>query len=99
MASPNREQLISFSGKDPERYYTGCVKTKFVCKLVEQCLPYWHSDRFMFTCTGRVGGRALCYKSEGRVFDSLWCHWNFSLTYFLGGKGGRAYGWNLTTFM
>ena len=24
--------------------------------------------------------KALCYKSEGRLFDSRWCHWNFSLT-------------------
>jgi len=23
---------------------------------------------------------ALCYKSEGRGFDSRWCHWNFLLT-------------------
>ena len=23
---------------------------------------------------------ALRYKSEGRRFDSQWCHWNFSLT-------------------
>jgi hypothetical protein len=23
---------------------------------------------------------ALRYKSEGHGFDSLWCHWNFSLT-------------------
>jgi len=23
---------------------------------------------------------ALRYKPEGRVFDSRWCHWNFSLT-------------------
>jgi hypothetical protein len=23
---------------------------------------------------------ALCYKSEGRGFDSQWCQWNFSLT-------------------
>jgi len=22
----------------------------------------------------------LCYKSEGRWFDSRWCHWNFSFT-------------------
>jgi len=21
----------------------------------------------------------LCYKSEGRWFNSRWCHWNFSL--------------------
>jgi len=24
--------------------------------------------------------KMLCYKSEGRWFDSSWCHWNFSLT-------------------
>ena len=24
---------------------------------------------------------ALRYKSEGRGFDSRWCHWNFSLTW------------------
>jgi hypothetical protein len=26
---------------------------------------------------------ALRYKSEGRAFDSQWCHWNFSLTKFV----------------
>ena len=25
--------------------------------------------------------KVLCYKWEGRWFDSRWCHWNFSLTY------------------
>jgi hypothetical protein len=24
---------------------------------------------------------ALRYKSEGRMLDSRWCHWNFLLTY------------------
>jgi len=24
--------------------------------------------------------KVLCYKSEGRWFDSRWCHLNFSLT-------------------
>jgi len=24
--------------------------------------------------------KALCYKSEGRLFDPSWRHWNFSLT-------------------
>ena len=34
----------------------------------------------------RLGGprwqsvKVLCYKSEGRWFDSRWSHWNFSLT-------------------
>jgi hypothetical protein len=32
---------------------------------------------------GARGGavvEALRYKPEGRVIDSQWCHWNFSLT-------------------
>ena len=42
---------------------------------------------------------ALCYKAEGRGFDSRWCHWNFLIydpsgrTVALcgtGGKGGRC---------
>jgi len=24
--------------------------------------------------------KVLCYKIEGRWFDSIWCYWNFSLT-------------------
>jgi len=24
--------------------------------------------------------KVLCYKSEGRWFDPIWCQWNFSLT-------------------
>ena len=45
---------------------------------------------------------ALRYESEGRGFDSRWCHWNFSASngnenqeYLLGSKGGRCLG--LTT--
>ena len=33
--------------------------------------------------TGDRGGtvvKVLCYKSEGRWFDPIWCHWNMSLT-------------------
>ena len=33
-----------------------------------------HRDR------GSTVVKMLCYKSEGRWFDSRWCHWNFSLT-------------------
>jgi hypothetical protein len=29
---------------------------------------------------GGAAVKVLCYKSEGRWFDSRWCHWNFSLT-------------------
>jgi hypothetical protein len=32
------------------------------------------------TADGGTVVKVLCYKSEGRWFDSRWCHWNFSLT-------------------
>ena len=37
----------------------------------------------VITCRGYAVAQlveALRYKSEGRGFDSRWCHWNFSLT-------------------
>ena len=44
-----------------------------------------HITGFGNVCTGQGdrGGtvvKVLCYKSEGRWFDSRQCHWNFSLT-------------------
>ena len=44
------------------------------------------TERFVFLYTIYAGTavaqlvEALRYKSEGRGFDSRWCHWNFSLT-------------------
>jgi len=43
------------------------------CAITSHTLSYW----------GYVVAQlveALRYKPEGRGFDSLWCHWNFSLT-------------------
>jgi hypothetical protein len=31
------------------------------------------------TADGGTMVKVLCYKSEGRWFNSRWCHWNFSL--------------------
>ena len=31
---------------------------------------------------GGVVVKVLRYKPAGRGFDSRWCHWNFSVTYF-----------------
>ena len=45
----------------------------------------WEQD-FLYTTEqyqGHAVGQlveALRYKSEGRGFDSRWCHWNFSFT-------------------
>jgi hypothetical protein len=32
------------------------------------------------TANGVTVVKVLCYKSEGRWFDSRWCHWIFPLT-------------------
>jgi hypothetical protein len=37
----------------------------------------------IYEAYGDRGGtvvKVLCYKSEGRWFDPIWCHWNFLLT-------------------
>jgi hypothetical protein len=38
--------------------------------------------RYIFVSGDRGGAvvKVLRYKSEGRWFDSRWCHWGFSLT-------------------
>ena len=35
--------------------------------------------------------KVLRYKSEGRLFDSRWCQWNFSLTYSRSHYGPQVY--------
>ena len=44
-------------------------------ELVLQRLEVWEGG----TAVAQLV-EALRYKSEGRGFDSRWCHWNFSLT-------------------
>jgi hypothetical protein len=52
------------------------------------CIPKYHCANFTFTWPCIVTNFLIikptrctnCYKSEGRRFDSRWCHWNFSLT-------------------
>jgi hypothetical protein len=45
---------------------------------------YRKVKRIVLNTMGAADGgtvvKVLCYKSEGRWFDSRWCHWNFSLT-------------------
>jgi hypothetical protein len=47
---------------------TGCSPTIFVCIVIA-----WDNAVAQLV-------EALRYKSEGRGFESRWCHWNFSLT-------------------
>ena len=36
--------------------------------------------------------KVLCYKSEGRWFDPSWCHWNFSLEFFISFRSHYGHG-------
>jgi hypothetical protein len=45
--------------------------------------PFRNVNKLFTREQGDRGGavvKVLRYKSEGRWFDSRWCHWNFSLT-------------------
>jgi len=44
-----------------------------ICKVYSVTYSVYMEDR-----GGKVV-KVMCYKSEGRWFDSRWCHWNFSL--------------------
>jgi amino acid permease len=68
--------------------YTHTHTTTEICTFI-LLLPitflyilYFVSLLFLFwgTADGGTVVKVLCYKSEGRWFDSRWCHWNFSLT-------------------
>jgi len=39
-----------------------------------------NTSNFIYGDRGGSVVKVLCYKSEGRWFDSRWCHWKFSLT-------------------
>ena len=73
---PGKEQRYSFTlpltseldGVDGQRHAPVALppeKTRY---------PFYKGDR------GSTVVKVLFYKSEGRWFDSRWCHWNFSLT-------------------
>ena len=52
--------------------------------MLKQLCAYLLPDRLardLIPSLGKISGssvvKVLCYKSEGRCFDSSWCHWNF----------------------
>ena len=66
-----------------ERAVLHDVTNKRLCIMVRNssCV-----DKFCIILLANWGDRGstvvkvLCYKSEGPWFNSIWCHWNFSLT-------------------
>ena len=52
-------------------------------RILRWLLDFWKIYASLLLAIGDRGGtvvKVLYYKSEGRWFDSRWCHWNFSLT-------------------
>jgi hypothetical protein len=41
------------------------------------CFIHKSTSWWWGTADGGTVVKVLCYKSEGRWFDSRWCHWNF----------------------
>jgi hypothetical protein len=44
-------------------------------------LAYKYNTHALCGDRGSTVVKVLCYKSEGRWFDSRWCHWKFSSHY------------------
>ena len=60
-----------------------CI-VKYPCRILVGNFVMYGYCFCLFVSRGGDRGttvvKVLCYKSEGRWFDSSWCHWNFSLT-------------------
>jgi len=65
---PNRDLPLIYI----EENLHGRFKRQFL--LSDTSMFLFKVDRYLFTAV----------QPEGRGLDSGWCHWNFSLTYFLG---------------
>ena len=66
-----------------------CLRLWMKSRYMRVLRPAWFrlvSSRWNYTSymrsvdRGSTVVKVLRYKSEGRWFDSRWCHWNFSLT-------------------
>jgi len=62
--------------------YKSCSTVRVGADVVSVIAAYVAITLYIFEGdSGSTAIKVLCYKSEGRWFDSIWCHWNFSLTY------------------
>jgi len=62
---------------------TPCFILMLYCPVIPIPTIFCRIKHPVFIISGDRGStvvKVLCYKSEGRWFDSSWRHWNFSLT-------------------
>jgi hypothetical protein len=57
-----------------------CAIWVLVCVWLDPAELVFFRILLQGTADGGTVVKVLCYKSEGRWFDSRWCHWKFSLT-------------------
>ena len=66
------------------------IKTNFVSKVFNRnTLSNMAIKGGSNLVAGDRGGtvvKVLCHKSEGRWFDSRWCHWNFPIALWPWGR-------------
>jgi len=91
---PTAFSVTCFTNLAPMIHYCSQQKSQdsshkaafFLYKILQK---YYHNkskNKFPRSITVHLGHavaqlvEALCYKPEGRGFDSRWCHWIFSLT-------------------
>jgi hypothetical protein len=78
MLLPWRPNICCCNG---DQTYVVVMETKLfiavLCKLIYIIHSLHH--RQLGTADGGTVVKVLCYKSEGRWFDSRWCHLNISL--------------------
>jgi hypothetical protein len=66
------------------RYYYFFLSMIFAVKYFKQTMLLGNMVLYLFCRVTRGGSTtALRYKPGGRGFDSIWCHWNFSLKVIL----------------
>ena len=60
-------------------FYSTCFEPEGSSSGRRLYIHLWYGTFYMLGPRCTVV-KVLRYKSEGRWFDPIWCHWNFSLT-------------------
>jgi hypothetical protein len=76
----NKAAMYEYNTSNPSSAETENERS-FFPQSHAPCIACAGSNLASLYSTFRISSLALCYKPEGREFDSRWSHWDFSLTY------------------
>jgi hypothetical protein len=74
----SRKQSLSLRFPHQNPVHTSPLPIRSKCPAAKAAAFFFLVYIYYMLCGGRVV-KVLCYRSEGRWFDSRWCHWNFPL--------------------